>query len=296
VSYVALALSFVLAGPALVAAFNLPPGGAAFAVASRFYLLPMLLVCVAGALAIDAIAPPIAARPLHAGAVAVVLAAAQAGIAVPEVREHTRPTVALYAENTLRAAPPNAIIVGSGDHRWGGFLYARYATHTRTDVVFVVQGLVAQAWYRRMLHAMTGVDFDTPEGKPIGPKTTMSRLLATGRPLFYTDWPDPKVTNAPHYTVGTLMRIVRPAERAPTPDVLFAINDGTFALYQTEPTVPQDEHSWSFDLQADYARAWGELGERYQAESRPADAQTCFARAGWWAPWLVSVRGEPEDD
>ena len=66
-----------------------------------------------------------------------------------------------------------------------------------------------------------------------------------------------------------------------------ALNTATFEMYKEEPTLPDDVHSWGYDLQKDYARAWGELGERYGAAGDVAKEQACYARAARWAPWLV---------
>ncbi len=223
-----LVASFLLAGPLLVSAFDLPLEGVATNIARRFYLLPELLACLLSAIALESLALPLARRDRWVAAVVVVVAAIDTAVGLGEVREHGRPSVALYIENALRAAPPNAILVGTGDQRWGGFMYARYALHERPDVFFLAPRLLPQRWYRRLATTMTGVDFTTPAGAAIGPKTTIARLLATGRPVLYTDWPDEKVVDTPHYSVGPLMRLLAPGETPPSDDDLEAMNESTF--------------------------------------------------------------------
>jgi hypothetical protein len=176
----------------------------------------------------------------------------------------------------------------SGDHRWGGFMYARYALHLRPDVLHVVPAKMTQAYYRRDLQAETGVALETPEHRAVGPKTLMARLLATGRPVLYTDWPDPKLSGTVHYSVGTLMRLLRDGETLPSPEEVLTMNLDTFSRYMDEPTLPEDVHGWGYSLQPDYARPWVELGARFAEVGDVAREQDCYRRVARWAPWLVT--------
>jgi hypothetical protein len=291
----ALAAAFALAGPAFIARFNLPFVGAAPTVAERFYLLPEVVLTVMGALSIDVLVPWLLAREGLVAALTLQTSVAASILAVPEVVEHHRRTVDLYVRNTLAAAPANAILVSSGDHRWGGFMYARYALRLRPDVVDVVPEMLAQAWYRKLLQDWTGVLFDyAPDvsmpsvRRPIGPKTLLARLLATGRPVLYTDWLGVRaLETAPHYSVGTLMRMVAPGETAPTPEALEAMNVDAFSRYELEADLPEDDHGWAKTLQADYARPWGELAAAFAREGEGEKAAECYARAASLAPWTV---------
>jgi hypothetical protein len=287
-SLAALVASFVLAGPVFIACFNLPFEGAAPTVVERFYLLPEVVLTVLGALSLDVLVPWLLARDGWTAALTVQLSLTTGILTVPEVLEHNRPTVALYIENTLRAAPDHAIIVGTGDHRWGGFMYARYVLHLRPDVVCVVPAMMRQVWYRRDLEATLGVSFETPEHGAVGPEAFMARLLATGRPVLYTDWPAPAVEKTRHYSVGTLMRVLRDVEAPPLPPALESMNLEVFSRYALEPTPPRDPHGWGYGLQVDYARAWGELGEAYGRDGDVAKEQESYRRAARFAPWLVS--------
>jgi hypothetical protein len=284
---VALVASFLLAGPLLIGSFDLALDGVAANIARRFYLLPELLVCLMAAIAIESLALPLANRDGWMAGVVALVAVLDGFAGWSTVQEHGRPSVALYLENALRTAPPNAILVGSGDQRWGGFMYARYALKERPDVFFLAPRLLPQAWYRRLAGAMTGVDFATPEGKAIGPKTTIARLLASGRPVLFTDWTDAKIVDTPHYSVGPLMHIVAPGETPPTDDALEAMNEAAFASFEIESTVPDDPRGWAYPLQVDYARAWIELAVRFEEGGKEPQAQECLARGATFAPWLV---------
>ena len=289
----ALVASFLLAGPLFVGAFDLPFDGVATNIARRFYLLPELLVALMSAIALESLSLPLANRERWIVGVVAAVASLDVVVGLGAVREHNRPSVALYIENALRAAPPNAILVGTGDQRWGGFLYARYALHERPDVFFLAPRILPQAWYRRLAAAMTGADLSTPEGKATGPKTTLARLLATGRPVLYTDWPDAKLVDTPHYSVGPLMRILAPGETPPTDDELLSMNEATFASFSVESSAPTDPSSWAYPLQVDYARAWIELAVKLEDAGREQPAQDCLARGAAFAPWLVRA-GAPE--
>ena len=292
-SRLALAIAFLLAGPVFVASFNLPFVGAAPLIAERFYLFPETILTVMGALSIDALVPWLVSRQGLAAALTLQVAVVASILTVPEVLEYTRPTVENYIENTLRTAPQDALIVGSGDHRWGGFMYARYALGLRRDVQYVVPAMMVQAWYRHEMQTATGVSFETLERQPVGPKTMMTRLLATGRPVFYSDWPDAKLVDTPHYTVGTLMRVLKEGESAPTPEAVLALNLAVFGQYEVEKTVPENPNGWGYMVQEDYARAWGDLGNEFKTAGDREKEQQCYAMAASFAPWLVKVEPIP---
>jgi hypothetical protein len=287
-SIVALVVAFLLAGPLFVAWFDVPLEHEGATVVERFYLLPEVMLALVSALSIDALVPWLVTRRGVMSALTVQAGVAAAALSLPEVREYDRPTVAMYVDNTLQMAPKGAVLVGTGDPRWGGFLYARYALHQRLDVVYLSPALLPQAWYRREMAELTGVSLETPEHRPVGPKTLMARLLQSGRPLLYTDWPDATVAGTRHATVGTLMRILGEGEDAPTPGALLAANVEAFEGYAIEPDPPSDPHAWGHALHADYARPWTELAALYLERGDIPSQQACLARASQLAPWLLS--------
>jgi hypothetical protein len=284
----ALFLSFALCGPGFQALDNLPTEGLGARVAARFDLLPELVLSVLSAIALDAVIPVLRKR---AAIVYPFLALVGLGAALaswPEVARAHRPDVAHFVENALEAAPETSIIVGNGDAEWGGFLYARYAERKRLDVAFVNPRMVTQAWYRRELTSLTGVSFETPEGKPIGPKTMLSRLLATGRPLFYTDWPSRSLAATPHDSYGPLMRVL-PADAPPTDlDALFAANTRLFERFVLDLPPPDEPSDWGHSLYTEYGRAWGELAERLGKAGRKEQREACLARVAAIAPWSLT--------
>jgi hypothetical protein len=282
-----LVVTFVLAGPAFVASFNIPLVGAAPLVTERFYVLPELVLSLLGAIALQALLGAWLLRvPLAIGATGLA-ASVSAALSYPEVREHHRPTVENYVLNSLESAPADAIVVTAGDHELFGFLYAQNALHLRPDVTFVNPGPMGQRWYREDIFARTGVSLETPGGGPVGPITMADRLAATGRPLLFTSWPDPKLSHVAHFTVGTLMRVVTPGVVAPEPDVLARANEELFAAFRMEPTLPEDPHGWGAVVMVDYARPWLELANAYGARGETDKAEACFLRGKQFVPTLV---------
>jgi hypothetical protein len=291
---IALAGAWVLTGPVFVAPFNLPLDGAGPTMAERFYLLPEVVVTLLGALSLDVLVPPLRRTPARAAMAATLVGIGASVQAVPEVREYSRPTTELYLRNALRTAPQDAIVVGGGDHRWGAFLYGRYALHLRPDVDFVMPGLLKQAWYRDILSQHVGISFETTSGhRIVGPRTLMARLLATGRPVLYTDWVDASLEDTRHYTVGALMRVLREDEPEPSAEDVLAMNMQAFSDYEIEASPPEDPRGWGYDLQSSYARAWGELAARFAGRGDLENKQRCLARAATLAPWTVSRSAVP---
>ena len=221
-------------------------------------------------------------------AAVVVVGAAQLAITLPEIREHNRPSVENYVRNTLKSAPPDAIVVESGDHRLFGFIYAQNVLHLRPDISFVNPGPMGQAWYRRDLGARIGVNLDTPSRGPIGPLTLSRRLAATGRPLYYTDFYDAKLEPLHHESVGTLMRIKNEADPASEPEALERQNTELFGQFTMEPTLPNDPYGWGYGFMKDYARPWVELANAYGERGDAERALACFARAKALAPGFVT--------
>jgi len=288
-AFLLLGATFVLSGPLFVATFNVPLTGAGPRVVERFYLLPELVMALLAAVALDWVVARFR-RPLPPGAVAalVVLAGGSAAAyAYPQIREYNRPTVENYIRNSLRSAPPNAIVVAGGDHRLFGFLYVQKALGLRQDVRVVNPGPLPQRWYREEMKAQTGVDFETPRGGPIGPITMANRLVATGRPLFYADWIDPKLSQVRHDSIGTLMHVLTDSDRGFGTEALEGANEALFRDFFLETSVPKDSHGWGALLMTDYARPWLELANAYGAQHRMDRAEACVARAREFTPEIV---------
>lgn len=277
---VCLALSVCLAGPAFVSLFNLSTEGLDRIVVERFHLLPQLLLCVLIAPAIDRLLTRVRG-PIWP---VVPLTALSALLAFPDVREHNRPSVELYVRNTLAFAPENAIVVGSGDHRFGGFLYAREALELRRDFVYLDGWLLLNPWYRRRMSAILGVSLVEPVDRSLSTVALAEQLLATGRPVFIAN----PVSSAigmtfPTYPLGTLRRVLPKGSALPPPDVLEAMNHAALAKMTLEPTVPSIG-TWGGDLQRSYAEPWRALAKVWEEQGRLDRADACRQKAAQLEP------------
>ena len=280
----ALVSSLLLAGPIFAARFNLPAHGLAALVTQRFHLLPLAVACVLLALATDAClrASASARVATFVGFVAPAFLVVRAVISYPDVREHHRPTTELYLRNVLRMVPEGAVILGSGDDLFGGFMYARCALGLRPDVEFIAPHMLLTDWYPPRVDARLGIplvrasrdasrDGSREAGRRVLPaRDLLAQLLATGRPVFVTDWFAKGLEKAaPSYPIGPLIRVVPSPTELPDPDALATANERVFSAMELEP-IPPEPDTWGAIRAADYARPWLVLGDAF-AERGSAD-------------------------
>jgi hypothetical protein len=281
-----LVASFVLAGPAFALVFRVPNEGIGAAVTERFDLLSLTLLVPIVARAIDLAWPPLASRPRVALAALVAVLAVGFARGLPRVRAAERPAVQLYAENALRLAPPDSVILGGGDARLGAFLYARYALGARPDVVFVSPRLLLAPWYRARIERQLGVAIAVRDGRDrvLDVTALLDTLLATGRPLFVTDPFSEAIARFPSYPIGPLIRIVPRREEVPSPAALEAMNLDASARFVREPEPVAGPEPWGDALAADYARPWEVLAVAFRVMGDEARAEASVARAREAAP------------
>lgn len=282
-AWLALAASLVLAGPLFVARFNLPAHGLAMRITERFHLLPLAIVAMMLAKAIDVVAARIP-RSALLGALSAVLVV-RAVTAEPSVAEHHRPTIDNYVRNVLALAPEHAILLHSGDDRVGGFLYARCALHLRPDVDAVAPVLLLTDWYPPQVSARLGfpiVHGVTSPGKErpsLHAGALAAQLLATNRPLVLTDWFSSTLANElPSYPVGPIIHVTRARSEVPDPVKLAAMNVQAYDKMRLEPTLPE-RNTWGGERVLDYARPWSMLANAFAAAGDEARAELCRERA-----------------
>lgn len=285
-AWVALVLSFVLAGPLFVSRFNLPPHGLAIHIVERFHLLPLALSALMLARVLDLF---VEAVPRRATAFGIVFAV-RAVIAYPAVAEHHRPTIDNYVRNVLTLAPPNAIILHSGDDRVGGFMYARCALHLRPDVEAIAPVLLLTDWYPPQVSARLGLPIvhgvkvagkDRPE---LSARRLVEQLHATDRPLVVTDWFRSGLEQStPSYPVGPIIHLPRKRTDVPDPGKLAAMNIDAFDKMTLEPTLPEP-NTWGAVRMLDYARPWNALADAFGAAGDRERSQVCRNRANALTP------------
>jgi hypothetical protein len=287
VPYAAFTGAFLLAGPAFVANFNLPPTGFDALVVSRFHLLPFALAMVLGAVGFDAASEallPTWIAPRLALAALVPLALGRAIASWPSIENAHRPSTEYWLGNVLATLPAHAIVVGSSDDVSGGFLYAR-ALGLRDDVEFVGPHLLFADWYSQRLSARLGFPVVHGERAPgadhpsfVG-SALLQQLVETGRPVFLTDWFAKGLdTSFPSYPIGPLVRVVGSPADVPDPKKLLALNEALFDRFDIEPT-PAPKSTWSAVRAASYARPWALLAEAFERQGDTATATRCRERA-----------------
>lgn len=283
----ALVASFLFAGPVFVARFNLGTEGIAGSVTERFHLLPLALTGVLVALSLDVClrAAPGAIAARAGAAVAVVAVAARASLSYPEVRERHRPTIDLYLRNVLAVVPDRAIVLASGDDRTGGFMYTRCALGLRPDVDVITPVLLLNDWYPRQVSARLGLPIvrgerqDGDAEPSLSSKALVEQLLATGRPVYVTDWFAKGLDRTfPSYPIGPVIRILSDPRDVPAPPRLAEMNDEAFAKMRIEPTLPR-RGTWAGGRTLDYARPWRVLAGAFEAAGDPVRAEEYRARA-----------------
>ena len=287
-TWIALLTSIALAGPVFAVLFDKPLEGPGLAVLERFDVLPMTLLAPPCARALDIFAARALGRPVMAAAALLTAAAIGLGVGLPAVRARHRPTVELYVRNALLAAPAGAILVGSGDQRLGGFLYARYALGLRPDVVFVNPRMLFEPWYLERVERSVGVPLPRPHDRQLDVVATLGALLRTGRPVLVADLFSPSaITRFPSYPVGPLIRIVPDPSDVPPPERVLDENEALAARFEREPLPLAGPDPWGDALLPDYARPWTSLADVYARAGDPDRAAALrqrAARAGAGAP------------
>jgi hypothetical protein len=274
-----LAASAVLAGPVLVSLFNLTTVGLDRVIVERFHLLAQVLTALLIAPALDRIPLKFVRRACLA------LIPLAALIAYPDVREHNRADVELYVRNTLAAAPRDAVMIGSGDHRFAGFLYAREALGLRTDVVYLDAWLLLNPWYRRRMSAILGFEVTAPANRSLSTIELVAQLHATGRPVLVANAVSGAIgATYPSYPIGTLRRVLPIGTAVPPPDVVQAWNQEVFAQ-MTFLRPPPEIGTWGGDLQRSYVEPWQALAQAWDRAGHKDRADFCRQRAAELSPY-----------
>jgi hypothetical protein len=276
--------SFALAGPCFTLLFNLSTEGLDRLVVERFWLFPQLILAVLVAPLLDPALSAIFARKGAAAAITFVVAAFSALFAFIDVREHQRPSVELYVRNTLASVPPSAVLVGSGDHRFGGFLYAERALQLRTDVIYVDAYLMLDRWYFKQIERALGVTLTPPANRSLSTTKLAAEILATGRPLFLAN---PLTKAIPEsfttYPIGTLVRVLPPGNVTPNPIELETWNEEIFSHFEME-AAPPELGTWGGDLQKSYVLPWTSLADAFDRIESRDRAGVCRERAAIFSP------------
>lgn len=267
--------TWLLAGPVFVGLFNLPLEGLATIIVERFYLLPMVLLCVPISRGIDrVVGERISAVEIYSPLTVAVLSLGVV-VGLEPVREHHREDVERYLVNSLNTVTPGSVILGTGDHRVYGFHYVRHVLGVRSDVTYIDVLLLNYPWYRARIERELGVELAGVGGGSVNSVEMASALHQTGRSIYLTNrFSEAIVTQAPNYPVGTLIRIGPP----PSPPDLEALNASVAAGYTYPESSPHDPDGWAAAVEAEYTRPWRVLEQYYESVGDTESAERCRSR------------------
>jgi len=261
---VVLGATFLLAGPAFALLFNYPPEGIGAEIVARFYSLALLLLA-------PLVAAGLSFRPSVALTAVTVAAAAVAG-ATHIVERHTS-VIEDYAHDILRPLPPDAIVVGTGDHRMFGVHYQQLAHRVRPDVAYIDASLLAYRWYETRVERRLGVELTSasPSEIPIG--QNLAELLGAGRPVFLTHIIHESVGRFPTYPYGVTLRLLS-GETPPAPPALAATNAEIFGTFRLQTPPSQVTSAWELEVYDHYHRTWDALASALARPSRRCSRPT----------------------
>jgi hypothetical protein len=258
-----LAASVALAGPVLVARFNIDPHGIGRHTCERFHVLSALLLAVPVAALVDLVGDRLAgdrlaghrlSRPaataLAAAGFAVLAAAGWPGLA----RIHS-PAMELGVRNLLRSLPPRAIAVVIADDHCSGGRYLQLARGERPDVALVCAGLLPLRDYRAGW-AARGLALPAADGPRLG-----DALLATGRPVLVDPFLHGVLGAFPAWPFGVLRRVLpRGAEPPPVAEVA-AINRDLYRGFDLDYPRPARDDDYAALAHLRYAATWAALAK-----------------------------------
>jgi predicted outer membrane lipoprotein len=275
--------------------FNIVPEGTALHIVERFHILPSLLLVPWVALGLDRLCGALArvpalgnlGRPAMLGVWVACAGGVAAALSLEGVREGHSPAVERYVLNTLRSLPPNTVLIGSGDHRSFGFLYAQEVLKERPDVLYADSIMMNYPWYRAKIERRFGAPLLPPGPEP-GTVRMARTVLKAKRPLYLAAVTNGNLVGAlPNYPLGTCIRVLPEGEPMPDPVTVAQQNDALFRRFDLDYVIPQrSDEGWAVEVHKDYARPWEGLAAVFERAGDRASAKAAWDRARSVAPWL----------
>lgn len=279
IGWAMLAVSFLVAGPLLVARFNVPPEGLGLYVNQRFHLLPLLLLAIPVAHAVDRL--PLRRLDLTNALVSsigvIVLAAASLGYVG---RVHS-PAVETSARNLLHSLPPDAVVIHGQDELHFVPGYVQWALGERRDVAMVMWSLMGLSWYRERLAArgvLSGPGTGSPKGRLV------ANLLARGRPVFVDRLQRDILEAFPTYPYGIVRRVVGPQDRMPSVREVFALNEQLYAAFALDYPRPGPDDEYATEVHERYRIVWTVIAKALEQEGAVLESARAIEHAQRLAP------------
>jgi hypothetical protein len=275
--WIALTASWLVAGPLVVASFNIPPEQLGLYICQRFYLLPSLLLAIPVAVAIDAALARISVRPVLQWAAPLVFIAAAATSLGYLGRVRTT-AVELSARNLLRSLPANAVVITRSDDMFYAPIYLQETEGERPDVAIVSWWLLAHPWYRQRL-AERGLVLDpyAPTPGPFG-RRIATQVFAMRRPLF-TELDEPRVAMFDSAPYGIVAQVYPPGTPRPSIDEIAMTNRTVFSAFDLSDPKPGVDDEYPTAVHSRYGFTWVVIAKAFAAAGRPDDAKAAIAVA-----------------
>ncbi|HSS02418.1 MAG TPA: DUF2723 domain-containing protein [Kofleriaceae bacterium] len=257
-AWLLLAASIALAGPILVSRFNIDPHGMGLTICRRFYILPILLMAVPVAAALD-VACARLTRPHLAGALAIAGFGALVVADLPGLARVHSPAMERGVANLFRSLPPAAVaVVISEDLCFGGH-YLQLARGVRPDVAFVCSELLRRDWYRARW-AGRGLALPIDPGAPLG-----EALLRTGRPIFVDRGLTRLLATYPSYPLGILYRALPRGTPPPAAHAIAAENRDVYQRFDLDYPRPGRDDDFAAVAHRRYTANWAAVANLLDA-------------------------------
>lgn len=276
-----LATSFVIAGPILIARFNIPPVGVGLYVCHRFHLLGVVLLAIPSAVGIDqvirwlqrGVAADAPRRRLVRELVAVAVFVAAAGVSLPHILATHSPVVEKGIVNLLESLPPNAVVIGRADDVHFGGLYAQEVRGIRRDIDLIAWTMLNLPWYREQF-ARRGLLLDPhAPGEDVPSVRVARQVFATGRPLFVEISLGMILQAFESYPYGVVFRVLPSGTPRPSLDEIVMVNRDLFAAFDLSSPRPDRDAAYAAHTYYRYVRTWDILARALKAEGRVNEAR-----------------------
>lgn len=288
--WILLLVSFLLAGPLLVARFDIEPTGLNLYAARRFFVLPTLMLTPAVAAAFDLLKAYMRPREAIRARVATVGVAviatlgfgAIAGRSLPELQRVHSPAYDHALRATLASLPPNAVVVIAQGAYHFGFGYLRVVERQRPDVTFVMRPQLPNPSYRARL-ARKGIHAQM-NGDKLASVQIADDVLASGRPLYVDSLGTGILKEFPTVPYGLLFEVKPRGSQLPPIDEVAQTNFELFAKFDLEYPRPHSTDDFAAVVHNGYATTWRIIGRAFESAGNAAGAERAFALADKLAP------------
>ena len=279
--WVALAISFLLAGPLLALKFNVEVVELGLHVIHRFHLLPLLLLVIPVASGLTMLGDWFVARASDAARasrlwtpLAHLVFVGALIVALPDVSRYRTPAMENMVRNTLASMPPDAVILaGDVDELDVGVRYLQLACGERRDVLLFRVHDIAVDWYRAKF-APYGLVF--PVGTEPSAEAAARLFLGNGRPVFVYWWEQELRAKFPSYQFGVLVRLLPPGRTPPPIGEVFELNRELFLKFDLSYPLPGKHDEFATWVHRKYAGTWGRLAEELQNAGKAGEAATAI--------------------